>query len=694
VGKPDTFSPERLGGRDDWLRQLADGNAATLLVYDHEGVLYANPAVERLTGYAAAELVGRDVFWQLIAADERVAVRARMCAWLDGQRGPRCQELRLVHRDGRTRQVEMSVTTIRFGDRPAGLATLIDVTAYRQAEAVTLAAVGDGVIRTDARGRIDYLNPVAERLTGYSLAEARGRRVGEIYRVVAESTQQGRNDPISVCLAEKRAVASPGLFTLKGRGGHELTVRDTVLPILDHDDSVIGAVLVFHDLTELRGLEREMAYLASHDALTGLLNRLELEIHLEAALEAARERQTRYVLLFLDVQQFKLINDACGHLAGDELLCQVARLLNGTVGEEGVLARVGGDEFAVLLENTTMARAREIAGAIQQAVREYRFTWAGQVFEISVAIGLVPITARSESVVQVLKAADTACFLARESGTNRIHEHRSRDVAAAARHGQAKWVQRIRRALAEDRFCLYHQRIRPLAPADPRRDMHEILLRMVGAEGASVEPAHFIPVAEHYRLAPVIDRWVVRQSLRLLSQGAATLADRPVSINLSGQSLGDETFLGYVVERIEASGLPTERLCFEITETAAVADLERAVAFIDALKGIGCRFILDDFGSGLSSFAYLKDLPVDLIKIDGEFVRSLETDPMRREIVRAIHQIGRTMGLQTIAEWVETESTYDLLCQLEIDFAQGFYVHRPEPIDEETCRLRSESFRR
>lgn len=556
-----------------------------------------------------------------------------------------------------------------------------DLSREKERALVTLASIGDGVIRTNAAGRIDYMNPVAERLTGWPRTEASGREVGEVYQVISEATRRPRKDPVEVALLEKRTVAQPGLFTLQGRAGHEFTVRDTVAPILGRDGEAIGAVLVFKDLTQMRGLEREMAYLASHDALTGLLNRLEFEIHLEAALEAARERGARYVLLFLDLVQFKLINDACGHVAGDELLCQVARLLQTTVGEGGMLARLGGDEFGVLLEGLTPPAARALANQVQQAFRDFRYTWAGQTFEVGGSIGLVPITTASDSVIQVLKAADAACYLAREEGRNRIHEYLPDDMALVEHYGQVQWVHRIRRALAEDRFCLYHQRIEPLS-RNGTESMHEILLRMVDENGEHVAPARFIPVAEHYRLGPSLDRWVIRQALRLMADDTTgPLGDRSVSINLSGQSLGDDTFLNYVIERIETSGVQPSRLYFEITETAAVANLSRALAFISALKDKGCGFILDDFGSGLSSFAYLKNLPVDLLKIDGAFVRSMEDDPIQREMVKSIHQIGQVMGLETIAEWVENKSTFELLGTLKVNYVQGFYVHRPEPLE-------------
>ncbi|NJL26925.1 MAG: EAL domain-containing protein, partial [Thermoanaerobaculia bacterium] len=545
---------------------------------------------------------------------------------------------------------------------------------------VTLASIGDGVIRTDADGRIDYLNPVAEHMTGWNLEQAAGREVAEVYHVVAEATRRARRDPLALCRIEKRTVSLPGISILLARDGREFTIRDSVAPILGRGGELIGTVLVFKDLTEFRGLERQMLYAVSHDPLTGLLNRSEFEIHLEAALESAREKDLRHALLFLDLSQFKLVNDACGHVAGDELLRQVSTMLKSRIRQGDLLSRLGGDEFGILLLNATSPSARHAAGNLMRAFRELRFNWGGQVFEVGVSIGIVGITAASESVIEVLKAADAACSIARESGLGSIHEYVCDDEALVERHGQVQWVHRIRRALAHDRFSLYHQKIQPLGQSG-RPMLHEILVRMVGEGGEHIPPGAFIPVAERYHLAPALDRWVVRQSLRLLSsdQGSA-LGDDPVSINLSGQSLGEDDFLHFLIEQIELSGLKTDRIFFEITETAAVANLARAIRFIETLRERGCRFILDDFGSGLSSFAYLKNLPVDVLKIDGEFVRTIEKDPIHRAMVGSIHQIGHLMGLPTIAEWVENEATYDILSDLGVDFVQGYFIHRPEPL--------------
>lgn len=514
---------------------------------------------------------------------------------------------------------------------------------------VTLEAIGEGVIRTDTAGRIDYMNPVAEELTGWRLAEARGLELAAIYQVANESSRRPRRNLVEICLAEKRTVELPGLFMLRGRGGHEYIIRDSVAPLITAADEVLGTVVVFRDLTQVRGLERQMAYITSHDALTGLLNRQEFEIYLEAALESARDQGAEHVVLYLDLWEFKLINDCYGLVAGDELLRQVADLLQNRVGEQGILGRLGGDNFGLLLENATPQASRRLARDLRRHFRELRFSWGGQRFEVGMSVGLVPVTAASESVFELMKAADAACYLAQRSGRNKIHAYVPDDAAVAERYGRLHWVQRSRRSMVEDRFCLYHQEIRPLSSAGAPA-LHEILVRMIDSAGDHVEPDAFIPIAEDHDLAPALDRWVVRQMLKQLAHGE--LEGIAVSVNLSGHSLGDDIddLAGY----LQASPVAAERIHFEITETAAVAHLSRALELIDSLRAMGCHFILDDFGSGMSSFAYLKNLPVDFLKIDGEFVRSMESDPIRRAMVASINEIGQLMGLKTIAEWVES----------------------------------------
>jgi diguanylate cyclase (GGDEF)-like protein/PAS domain S-box-containing protein len=548
---------------------------------------------------------------------------------------------------------------------------------------VTLASIGDGVIRTDAEGRIDYLNPVAERLTGWRADAALGRPVTEVFQVVDEVTRAPLADPVRSCLDEGKVVESPGHALLVSADGREYSIRDSVAPIFDPDGAPEGAVVVFKDVTQLRGMEREMVYLASHDALTGLINRREFEVRLKRALRNARSDGREHVLLYLDLDEFKVINDTCGHPAGDEMLQQITALLRSRVRRSDTLARLGGDEFGVLLEDCPLDQARQIAEEIRRSVREFRFRFKEQMFDVGVSIGFVPIERNSGDLAQMMSAADSACYTAKQGGKNRVHEHEMDDTTVAERYGEMQWIHRIHGAFEDRRFRLFYQFIQPLGEATEERELLcEVFLRMLDRNGKVISPTAFIPAAERYRLIESIDRWVVKTAFRALAEAQRREVSRPVlfALNISGQALSEEGFLAFVVEQIEESAVDPRRICFEITETAALSKLDSAIHFITLLKSKGCRFILDDFGSGLSSFSYLRDLPVDFLKIDGEFVQSMLEDRVKRAMVESINQIGHVLGLQTIAEWVENRQTLDILKELGVDYAQGYWLCRPQPL--------------
>jgi diguanylate cyclase (GGDEF)-like protein/PAS domain S-box-containing protein len=550
---------------------------------------------------------------------------------------------------------------------------------------VTLASIGDGVIRTDTAGRIDYLNPVAEALTGWRPDLALGRPVGEVFRLVDETTRKPLPDPVRRCLEERRVIASPGHVLLLSADGKEYSVRDSAAPIFDKNGAALGAVLVFKDVTELRGMEREMIYLASHDALTGLLNRREFEIRLKRAIRSARGERRQHGLLYLDLDEFKVVNDTCGHLIGDEMLKQVTALLRARVRRNDVLARLGGDEFGVLLEDCPVAQARQIAEEMRRTLREFRFSYRDQMFEVGVSIGLVAIDSASSDIAQILAAADAACYVAKDSGRNRVHEYEIDDTAVSERYGEMQWVQRINSAFEERRFRLFYQLIQPLGPEPGGEEsgelLCEILLRMLDRKGQVIEPAAFVAAAERYHLMTSIDRWVVETSFAALAAAERGQA-RPVlfAINLSGQSLSDQSFLAFVVSELDRHRVDPRQICFEITETAAISKLGSAMIFLATLKAKGCRFILDDFGTGLSSFAYLRDLQVDFLKIDGEFVQDMDADRVKRAMVESINQIGHVMGIRTIAEWVENRATLEALRGMGVDYAQGYWLCRPQPL--------------
>lgn len=546
---------------------------------------------------------------------------------------------------------------------------------------VTLHSIGDAVITTDARGRVEYFNPVAERLTGWRLDDARGRPVSEVLFMVAEASGEPLENPADRCLRKQAVVATGPSVLLRRRDGRELAIADTAAPIRNRQGEVSGVVMVFQDVTETRDMARQLSYHATHDPLTGLFNRREFERRLQDALDDSRCNDAEHILCYLDLDQFKVVNDTCGHVAGDELLRQLAALLGRQMRGQDLLARLGGDELGILLGVCSIEQAQEIAERIRRVVKEFRFTWGEHTFEIGASIGIVPINSGSDNAAAVLSAADMACYAAKDLGRNRVHVYRPDDSQLKQRHSEMRWVSRITKALDEGLFELMYQPIMPLSGEDGAHVLYEVLVRM--REGDQrVPPMAFIPAAERYDLMPAIDRWVVRRVLDYMAAGGADCSGCTCAINLSGQSLGDESFLQYVLDLLDTRSVDPSRICFEITETAAVANLARAMEFIDCLHRRGCRFALDDFGSGLSSFAYLKNLDVDYLKIDGSFIRDLTVDPVDHAMVDAIVRIARVMGIRTVAEFVENGETLVALRRLGIDYVQGFHVAQPMSMDQ------------
>jgi len=523
---------------------------------------------------------------------------------------------------------------------------LYEEALFREKESaqITLQSIGDGVITTDANCNVEYVNPVAEDLTGWKVDDGSGRPIDEIFRGFHEETCEPLENPLSVAIRRNRAIKSVRPTLLIRRDGNELYIESTASPIRDGKGNVTGGVLVFHDVSESRELNRRLSYHASHDILTGLVNRREFENRLERALKSAKARETSYALCYLDLDQFKIVNDSCGHSAGDALLGQLGTLLKSKIRWRDTLARLGGDEFGVLLESCSLEEAMQTAESLRLAIGEYKFMWEERSFRLGVSIGVVPITADNEDVAALLSAADSACAAAKEAGRNRIHSFQENDIDLMRRRREMQWAARINNALEENRFELFRQTIQPLQ-ADEQGAHYEILLRMRDENGGIISPGLFIEAAERYGITPGIDRWVIRSAFRwLVSEADERERLALCSINLSGQSLGDEKFLPFVIDQFQMSGLDATRICFEITETAAIASYSQANRFINALKELGCKFALDDFGTGLSSFGYLKHFPVDFLKIDGSFVKEILHDPIDREMVRSINENSRVCG--------------------------------------------------
>lgn len=517
-------------------------------------------------------------------------------------------------------------------------------------------------------------------MTGWLNSEAKGRAVDQVFHIVHEETRRPAENPVGICLQQGKVAGLANNTVLISRNCEEFGIQDSASPIRNDRGEMLGVVLVFHDVTEQRRMSGEMTYRATHDALTGLVNRAEFETRLRRTLNKAHEDRSEHALLFIDLDQFKLVNDACGHSVGDQLLQQVSRLLGETVRARDTLARLGGDEFAVILENCSTEQAQRVAQQICERMDDFRFMHDERRFRIGASIGLVPLDSRWGTTSAVIQAADTSCYAAKEAGRNRVHEWFDTDQAMRARHGEMQWAARLEQALDESRFMLYAQRLEALDQQS--HGLHaEVLLRMIDTDGSVVQPGAFLPAAERFHFASRIDRWVLRHSIDTLSSLTNLSLVDTLCVNLSGQSIGDRAFHRQAIDTLTAAGHEVcQRLCLEITETAAVTNMADAAIFIDQVRALGVRIALDDFGAGASSFGYLKNLKVDFLKIDGQFIRDLIDDPLDDAAVRCFVDVARVVGVKTVAEFVDRSELLDRVREIGIDFAQGFLLHRPEPI--------------
>ena len=684
---------DRLKNSELRYRGLFENVVDGVYIASREGeIITVNPALVEMLGYESSQELkqaGRTTMLYVNPID-----RERVFARLETEGVVRNFEYRLRCKDGREIVVLENSRAIYDddGNVVAHEGTITDITERKIAETrvfeekeraqVTLQSIGDGVITTDANGCIDYINPVAADLTGWDVRSARGKPITGILTIINEQTRASVDNPVTRCLQEGRIITLADGSVLINQNGDEIPIQDSVAPIRDRMGNIIGSVMVFHDVSRESRLFRQLSYQASHDALTGLINRHEFENQLVAALDTAQRNHAQvHALLYLDLDQFKVINDTFGHTAGDELLRQVSDVVQANIRTTDVLARLGGDEFGIMLERCDEDRAMEVAEAIRSAIEAYRFTWQESFTSARCSIGIVMIDHESPSVASVMSSADVACYSAKDDGRNQIHLYR--DCDASVRHEEMKWVSRITNAVDENRLELFYQPIIGIGNnAAKSRGHYELLLRMRDESGDLVSPNRFIPAAERYNLMSTLDRWVVHEALSQLADRnpEADKARFTVAINLSGTSLSEDRFLEFVIDELKQSNLPDGAICFEITETAAISNLSRVVHFMQVLKRLGCKFSLDDFGSGLSSFTYLKNLPVDYLKIDGHFIRNVAEDRVDESMVSAISQVGRAMGIATIAERVETKEVLDKLSDLGVDFAQGYYIARPTSV--------------
>ena len=678
----------RLQEREQLFQRLVESVHEAVLVH-REVILFANTRFLSLLGTTAKELIGKPLA-QFVTPEYADLVRDNLGRRLLNEPAAERYEVELSAGHGQVTRVELSSALIDSAGEPALLLTAVEMlpppaiagATARPRAVATLDAMGEGVVTVDTDGRIDYVNHAAEVLLGQKFDQLVGHLFSEVASLIDEADRRSLGDPVRKCLTNggritmgRRAVLVPS------PGGVERSVEISVSPLTSESKEILGVVLVLHDTSEVRGLTRQMSYQASHDALTGLVNRREFERRLQEAMEHAHAGDATHALCYLDLDRFKQVNDTCGHTAGDNMLREVATLIKDAVRDSDTVGRIGGDEFALLLVGCPLDKARQIADNVVRTVNDFRFVWKDRIFNVGVSIGLVELGREGSSIEDIMSSADSACYIAKKRGGSHIHVYSAREEATARQTGEIHWLQKLQGALRENRFELYFQ---PIAHAQSdviNGPAIEVFLRLDEEDGSSIAPADFFKAAERYRLMPHIDRWVVQTVLAALGRGGLKLPQgRSVAINIAGQTLADPQFLEFVVDCFDHTGASPRDVCFELTETAVVANVEHARRFVEVLHGMGAEFALDDFGSGLGSFANLKSLPMDYLKIDGSFIRNLAQDAVSQAMVSAMIELSRSMNFRVVAEQVEDQTALDTVKRMGIDFAQGFIIGRPQPL--------------
>ncbi len=656
-----------------------------------DGIVFANDRFAALAGQGQPLLlIGRSMA-ELVHPDYRDLVDEQLRRVLEAVPAMDRLEVELQPQREQPLRVELSAVRIDYQGGPALLLTMLEMgprpvaapatSRGRPTAWDTLDSLGEGIITTDISGRIDYLNRAAEQLVGISAADALGKTITDIIMLVDETDRRSLGDPVRQCLTSQAKVTAGRRGLMISRdGSEERSVELTVTPLKGQRGDLAGTVVAVRDVSELRGITRQMTYQASHDALTGLVNRREFERRLEEALEMTKASTARHVMCYLDLDRFKVVNDTCGHMAGDTMLREVAALVKQAVRDSDTVSRLGGDEFGLLLAGCPLEKARQIADDVVRKVSEYRFVWKDKIFNIGVSVGLVEISRDSGAADEVLSAADSACYVAKKQG-NHVHVYSARDESLARHRGEIQWLQRLQNALKENRFELMAQPIIATGPAS-RGPALEVLLRLQDdSVPGGISPLEFLKAAERYRLMGDVDRWVVQAALTALARGAIRVPpERSIAINLSGQTLGDPQFLEFVVEVLDRTGVSADQVCFEVAENSVITNIEHAERFIGVLHGMGCRFALDDFGRGLSSFGNLKNLSLDYLKIDGSFIHNLALDTVNQAMVAAMIKLARTLNFQVVAEQVEDVGALEAATRMGVDFVQGYHLGRPQPL--------------
>lgn len=682
---------ERISASEERLRYALEGSNDGIWDWDlTTNKVYFSPRWKEMLGYQEHEIADHYQSWEdLIHPEDRPAVLSNLKAHLQDPASTYEILHRMRHKDGSLRWILTRGRAWGNSDgemvRMAG--THVDITEQKELEStlyeereralVTLSSIGDGVITTDANGLITFLNPIAEKLTGWQNEDADGRTLEEVYPIIDENERTPIENLVEHCLREERVINLGYQTLLINREGKEIAISDSAAPIRNESGQIIGVVLVFHDVSVSRQLQRKIEYQAMHDNLTGLWSRTAFDQELEKHVGLALNGMGEHVLIYIDLDQFKVVNDTVGHVAGDELLKQVATLLLSHTRESDMLARLGGDEFGLLMKGCDVDHGLNTAEQLRSSLADFPFAWEERHFQIGASFGIVEINSDLPDP-NALSLADLACYSAKEQGRNRTHVYQADDQLMVERRSEMNWVTHIKAALNEERLVLYTQRIQPLSREASSRIYHEVLVRMVDENQQLVMPGQFIPAAERYDIMHRVDEWVIHKACNWLM--IPENSDISLFINLSGGSLANRHILEGVEARLHQNPELGERICFEITETAAIGNLQKALNYIGRLKRLKVKFALDDFGSGLSSFNYLKTLPVDYVKIDGCFIRDLPDDPLDEAIVESICQISRQLNIETIAEFVEDRAIIDWLTAIGVDFAQGYGIERPQPI--------------
>jgi diguanylate cyclase (GGDEF)-like protein/PAS domain S-box-containing protein len=681
---------EKIQGRDRLFKDFTRTLPEIVIIHD-EKIMLANESAASLIGLESSQLIGREVA-DLVKPAYRALFRNTMAKRLAGEDVPRRLEIQLISGNETGLWVEAQSANIEFHGHRAIITVARDVShrkslevslsrSKRQAQ-YTLESIAEGVITTDNDGHIDYMNQSAEALIGTNRDDAVGHRIGELFKLVDDADHRPLGDPVERSIAMRRRVnMGRRAVMISNDGEQEHPVEISASPIRGPGSSMFGTVVVFHDVSEIRGLTRQMSYQATHDPLTGQINRREFERRLDEAMDSAHSEEAIHMLFYMDLDRFKAVNDSCGHLAGDNMLKEVAGLIKEQVRDSDIVGRLGGDEFGAILIGCPIDKARQIATDICNAIADYRFVWKDKIFNIGISIGLVEISHVSGTIQDVMSAADSACYVAKQQGRGQVHVYSARDEAIARDRGDIQWLRKLQSALHEDSFELAVQPIIAMGGGVESGPAIEVFIRLPDGRGRRADTAEFLRPAERYQLMPQIDRWVIDATLAAIAGGEIKVpSGRNCAINLSGQTLGDESILGFVVDALDRTGVVPSMICFEVTETAILSNVQHAQRFIEVLHGIGCEFSLDDFGSGLGSFSSLKHLPIDYLKIDGAYTRNLSSDQVNQEMVAAMIKLARTMNFRIVAEQVERQEDFDWLRDNGVDFMQGHFIEAPSPL--------------